>query len=69
MIKKNIRLRKEYLYNKSKELHDKQQTDKKQKVKAALDNDKAFPTEFRREKDNLLKQTSLDDDNTIGMGK
>lgn len=46
MIKKNIRLRKEYLYHKSQELTHKADSDKRQKLQHANDNDRRAPTEL-----------------------
>jgi hypothetical protein len=37
MIRKSIRLRKEYLYNKEKEIQEKQTAEKKRKLKDAIE--------------------------------
>ena len=65
MLRKNIRLRKEYLYQKSKEIKEKEQTDKLRKMRNAIENDKRIPTEFKKDKDKLLHDLELADDNTI----
>ena len=49
MIRKNIRLRKEYLYSKSQELKETKKQDAMMKVQHAIDNDKRAPTELRKE--------------------
>lgn len=51
MIRRNIRLRKEYLFNKGKELKDREQQDNLMKIKKAVENDKRMPTEMRKNKD------------------
>ena len=50
MIKRNIRLRKEYLYQKSQEQKEQEAQDKRFKMKNAIDNDKRMPTELFKEK-------------------
>lgn len=65
MIRKSIRLRKEYLYNKEKEIQERATNEKKRKLKDAIDNDKAIPTELRGEQDKLLHELEMDDKNTI----
>lgn len=65
MIRKNIRLRKEYLLNKAKDIQLRATADKKRKLKAALDSDKPIPTELRPEGEKLLNELELDDNNTI----
>jgi hypothetical protein len=49
MIRKNIRLRKEYLYHKSQELEHKKDQDKRLMLKKANDNDRKVPNELRKE--------------------
>jgi len=49
MIRKNIRLRKEYLYHKSQELTHKTAQDKRTKLKNANENDRKAPNELRKE--------------------
>ena len=65
MIRRNIRLRKEYLYNKSKELKEQTSSEKRVRVKHALEADKPIPTEYRKEKDQILHDLELADDKTI----
>lgn len=65
MIRKNIRLRKEYLYTKSKEVKEREQQDKLVKIKRAIDKDRAIPSEFKKEKDKLMHDLELADENTI----
>ena len=65
MIRKNIRLRKEYLATKAKEQQERSRAEKKRKIKDNLDNDKPVPNEYRREKDALLKELSYDDKSSL----
>jgi U3 small nucleolar ribonucleoprotein protein IMP4 len=65
MLRKNIRLRKEYLYNKSRELKDREKQEKLIKIKRAIENDKKMPNELRKEKEQLTKEVELADDKTI----
>lgn len=65
MLRKNIRLRKEYLYNKSKEIKEREQQDKLLKIKKAIEKDKAIPNELRKEKNKLAHDLELADDKTI----
>jgi U3 small nucleolar ribonucleoprotein protein IMP4 len=51
MLRKNIRLRKEYLYNKNKELKEREHQEKLTKIKKAIESDKRMPTELRKNKD------------------
>lgn len=65
MLRKNIRLRKEYLYNKNKELKEREHQDKLLKIKKAIESDKAMPTEMRKNKQQLTHDLELADDKTI----
>lgn len=65
MLRKNIRLRKEYLYNKNKELKEREHQDKLIKIKKAIESDKSMPTELRKNKDKLTHDLELADDKTI----
>ena len=51
MIRKNIRLRKEYLYAKQQEISELKKQDNRIKLKHALDSDKAVPTELKKTKE------------------
>ena len=65
MIRRNIRLRKEYLYQKSQELKEQEKQDKRVKMQNAIDQDKAVPTELRKERDVVSHDLALADKNTI----
>jgi len=65
MIRRNIRLRKDYLYQKSQELKERSAQDKRIKMQHALDNDKAVPTELRKERDAVAHDLELADKNTM----
>ena len=65
MIRRNIRQRKEYLYTKSKEIKERSHSEGLLKIKRALASDKAIPTEFKKNKQEMLKDLELADDKTI----
>lgn len=65
MIRRNIRLRKEYIYSKSQEVKERAKQDKNIRVKAAITNDTPIPTEYRKEKDEAIREMQLTDDHTI----
>jgi len=64
MLRRNARLRKEYLYKKALEERETATFEKKRKLKDALDNNKPIPTELRNEDSKLRKTLDLVDDNT-----
>ncbi len=65
MIRRNIRQRKEYLYTKSKELKERSHSEGLLKIKRAIANEKAMPTEFKKNKQEMMKDLELADDKTI----
>ncbi len=65
MIRKSIRLRKEYVYKKEKEIQDSQIADKKQRLKKAIDSQEGVPNELKRDSERLMKELEHDDNNTI----
>ncbi len=65
MLRKTIRQRKEYLFNKNKELKEREHQDKLLKIKKAIENDKRMPTELRKNRDQLNHDLELADDKTI----
>ena len=65
MIRRNIRLRKEYLYSKSQEAKELENQKKRVQVKKAIDNDQKIPNEWKKEKDQVIHQAALGDDHTI----
>ncbi|CAE7613672.1 imp4 [Symbiodinium natans] len=66
MLRRNARLRKEYLYKKAPALEDKEATtfDKKRKLQEALESQKPIPTELRGEDRKLRKVLDLADERT-----
>jgi U3 small nucleolar ribonucleoprotein protein IMP4 len=64
MLRRNARLRKEYLYKKALEDREAVTFEKKRKLQQALDNNKAIPTELRGEDRKLRKTLDLADDRT-----
>jgi U3 small nucleolar ribonucleoprotein protein IMP4 len=63
-IRRQTRLRKEYLYRKALEDKEKSVADRKRKVKQALAAGKPIPTELRHEEAALRKEIALDDAQT-----
>jgi len=61
MIRREVRLRKEYLYRKSLEDQKRSIQEKKQKLKNALDEGKAIPTELRKDEVELRKLLAYDE--------
>lgn len=53
------------MYNKNKELKDREHQEKLVKIKKAIESDKAMPTEYRKQKDQLKHDLELADDKTI----
>lgn len=64
MLRRNARLRKEYLFKKALEDREASTFDKKRKLQAALDKGKAIPTELRGEDKRMRKVLDLADDQT-----
>merc|ERR1712137_611392 len=64
MIRRYARQRREYLYRKSLEGKEKELYERKQKLRRALAEGKAIPTELQQDADELSKQIQLDDENT-----
>lgn len=64
MLRKNIRLRKEYLYQKAQEHEDRSKAEKKRKIKEAFENSTRIPNELRLEEEQLRKEIELEDENT-----
>lgn len=65
MLRREVRLRKEYLYRKSIEAQQRAIQEKKQKLKYALDEGKPIPTELRKEESDLRKLIAYDDEKNI----
>lgn len=61
MIRREVRLRKEYLYRKSIEDQRRNIQEKKLKLKVALDEGKAIPTELRKDEAELRKLLAYDE--------
>lgn len=66
MLRKNVRLRKEYLMRIEDEKRAQTKYDNKMKILNAEIERKNVPTELYREEDNLRKEMNAQDDNTIG---
>ncbi|CAG8434727.1 7806_t:CDS:2 [Diversispora eburnea] len=61
MIRRQTRLRREYLYRKSLETKEKQIFERKQKIKEAIKEGKPIPTELRKEAAELQKELHFDE--------
>lgn len=68
MLRRQTRLRKEYLYRKSLEAREKTAFEKKQALKTALQEGRAIPTELRKEADALRRELVFDEDQNGGFG-
>ncbi|OZJ02466.1 U3 small nucleolar ribonucleoprotein IMP4 [Bifiguratus adelaidae] len=64
MIRRNTRLRREYLYRKSLESKERQIFERKQKIKEAIEQGKPIPTELRKEAGGLQKDLHFDEAQT-----
>lgn len=64
MLRRNARLRREFLFRKSLEGKEKELYEKKRKIRQALEEGKPIPSELRREEAELRHQVELEDDNT-----
>lgn len=67
MLKRNIRLRREYLYRKSLEGKERALYEKKRKIRLALEEGKPIPTELRQEEAALRNELDLEDDQTADL--
>ena len=64
MLKRDIRLRKEYLFKKKEEINEKLKFEKKQRLKALIESDKPIPGDLKGESEQLLREIQYDDINT-----
>ena len=63
-VRRNLRLRREYLYRKSLEGKEKDEYERKKRVREALREGKQIPTELLGEADHLRDEVNAEDDNT-----
>ncbi|KAG6482036.1 hypothetical protein ZIOFF_058663 [Zingiber officinale] len=64
MLKRNTRLRMEYLYRKSLEGKEREYYEKKRKIREALEEGKPIPTKLRNEEVALRQEIDLEDEYT-----
>mmetsp|Transcript_16216 Transcript_16216/g.50955 ORF Transcript_16216/g.50955 Transcript_16216/m.50955 type:complete len:291 (-) Transcript_16216:47-919(-) len=64
MLRRNARLRREYIYRKSLEGKERTVYEKKRKLKEALEDGKPIPTELRGEEASLRHEIELEDEKT-----
>ncbi|RRT39364.1 hypothetical protein BHM03_00060901 [Ensete ventricosum] len=64
MLRRNTRLRREYLYRKSLEGKEREYYEKKRKIREALEEGKPIPTELRNEEAALRQEIDLEDEYT-----
>ncbi|XP_044162663.1 U3 small nucleolar ribonucleoprotein protein IMP4 isoform X3 [Bufo gargarizans] len=67
MLRREARLRREYLYKKAQEAKQHSIEDKKQRLKRALEENRLIPTEIRRDALSLQKQLEFDDEGGEGV--
>ncbi|TRY54454.1 hypothetical protein DNTS_023719 [Danionella cerebrum] len=67
MLRREVRLRKEYLYRKAQEDRLRTIEEKKQKLKSALDDNRLLPTEVRKDALDLQKLLEFDDEGGDGV--
>ena len=65
MLRRQARQRREYLHLKAAESKEHATYDRKRKVKEAVEQGKALPTELRKEEAELRKQIEYDDEGTL----
>ena len=66
MIRRNQRMRREYLYTKSLEGAERALFEKKRRIRQALEEGKPIPTELRNEEHELRRQIDLEDQERQG---
>ncbi|KAG7280019.1 hypothetical protein CRUP_013566 [Coryphaenoides rupestris] len=67
MLRREVRLRREYLYRKAQEDQQRTIEDKKEKLKAALEENRLLPTEVRKDALQLQKLLEYDDEGAEGV--
>ncbi|GAA6069730.1 U3 small nucleolar ribonucleoprotein protein IMP4, partial [Tachysurus ichikawai] len=65
-LRREVRLRKEYLYRKAQEDRLRAVEDKKKKLKSSLDDNNLIPTEIRKQALHLQKLLEFDDEGGDG---
>jgi len=61
MLRRNARLRREYLYKKTVEVKERTTADRKRKFREAVEAGKPVPTELRKDADAIQRELALDD--------
>eukprot|EP00252_Welwitschia_mirabilis_P013234 TRINITY_DN29175_c0_g1_i1.p1 TRINITY_DN29175_c0_g1~~TRINITY_DN29175_c0_g1_i1.p1 ORF type:complete len:294 (-),score=36.16 TRINITY_DN29175_c0_g1_i1:164-1045(-) len=67
MLRRNIRLRREYLYRKSLEGKERLLYERKRKIRQALEEGKPIPTELRNEAEALRNEIDFEDEQTAEL--
>jgi U3 small nucleolar ribonucleoprotein protein IMP4 len=67
MLRRNTRLRREYLYRKGLEGKEREYYEKKRKIRQALEEGKPIPTELRNEEAALRREIDLEDEHTASQ--
>ncbi len=62
MLRRNARVRREYLFQKGEDAKERATYERKRKVREAIEGGKALPTELRKDADRLRAEIALDDD-------
>ena len=66
MLRRNIRLKKEYIFEKSQEIKQREQQETRIKMKQAVENEGSMPNNvIRNEKDKAIRNMELANDHTL----
>ena len=68
MLRRNARLRREFIYRKSLEGKERELYEKKRTIRQCLEDGKVIPTELRREESKLREELAMEDTRTATYG-
>ena len=68
MLRRNARLRREFVYRKSLEGKERELYEKKRTIRQCLEDGKVIPTELRREESKLREELAMEDTRTAAYG-
>jgi U3 small nucleolar ribonucleoprotein protein IMP4 len=68
MLRRNARLRREFVYRKSLEGKERELYEKKRTIRQCLEDGKVIPTELRREESKLREELAMEDTRTASYG-
>jgi U3 small nucleolar ribonucleoprotein protein IMP4 len=67
MLRRNRRMMEEYLYRKNLEGKEREQYEKKRKIRQALEEGKSIPNELRNEEAALRREIAFEDEHTASQ--